>query len=116
MENMQLEAQLQPVTRRADGSVTIKFISGRELTSAELAILDGMRGQDGWLLFSPNQISEDEIPEYDASMDDAKSPSERLRGVLYRLHIQNGGTNHDFIPYYRNAMERFIDNVKERLE
>jgi len=45
-----------------------------------------------------------------------KSPSSRLRAVLFILWKQLGETENDFEVYYKLKMEKFIDHVKGELE
>ena len=69
----------------------------------------------GWLLFSPNTIQEENIPDEKAELDEGKSPSKRLRSVLFILWKQRGKQG-DFETYYRAQIERLIDQIKEKLE
>lgn len=58
-------------------------------------------------------IKTDDLPEIHLE-DGEKSPSQRLRAVLYIWWQQNGSKD-DFELFYRRWMERTIDKVKETL-
>ena len=47
--------------------------------------------------------------------DHGKTPSQRLRGVLFRLWEQNNEGYKDFQLYYNYHMERFIDHLKSQI-
>lgn len=115
-KKVQIEAQIEPVTRKADGSVSIRFTSAREVPTAEFAALDTLRGDTGWLLFAANKMTEKDVPDFDADSDERKSPSQRLRNTLYVWHKQRGGTDAEFNQVYREQMETLINRVKSRLE
>ena len=75
---------------RKDSSVKLSFES-RELTADEITFLLGMRNCEGWLLFSPNEITDkdlEEIPEEDASVN-SKTASQRMKSVLFVLYQQS---------------------------
>lgn len=101
---------------RADGSVKLEFDT-REFGGEEATVLMEQRQKEGWLLFSPNNEMEVlDIPNEKAdSMTGQKTQAQRLRGAIYRLWEQQGkkGDSEDF---YRIVMERFINQVKDKLE
>jgi hypothetical protein len=69
----------------------------------------------GYLLYSPNTISEKDIPKESAE-DRTKTPSKRLRAVLYVLWKQTATPDSDFEIFYRDRMEKLIDQIKARLD
>lgn len=106
---------LSGVASRKDRSYSLKFET-RELRGTEAAILLDELQAEGWLLFSPNELTEADIPDEKAdSMTGQKTQAQRLRGVIYRLWEQNGKKGNSE-EYYRSVMESLIDQLKERLE
>ena len=105
---------------RKDSSVKLSFES-RELTSEEITFLLGMRNCEGWLFFSPNEITDkdlEEIPEQDASVT-SKTASQRMKSVLFVLYhqsLKNGTFKGEFEGYYKSRMEALIDQLKEKIE
>jgi len=116
MSVLKLKAQILPGSRKADGSVTLKFVTAEEIDTAKFAEIDSYRQQNGWLLFKLNDFDDKDIPKDNADVEGSKTPSERLRSVLYVLHIQNGGKKADFPTFYKEQMDRFIDLIKSKLE
>lgn len=99
----------------ADKSVKLEF-GTREFRGSEVATLLDYRDQEGWLMFAPNPIQEytpDE--EADSGLGEGKSPSQRLRAVLYIRWQQTKPTD-TFEEYYRVQLERIIEKIKATLE
>jgi hypothetical protein len=55
-----------------------------------------------------------DIPDITPEFKGDKSPSQRLRAVLWVLHSQTKSPE-DFEAYYRRQVERIIDSVKAKL-
>lgn len=85
-----------------------------ELSVDEKAIALQYHNLFGYLLFSPNQFREEDIPKGDAT-DESKSPSQRLRAALFVLWKSQGGKG-EFESFYRKNMERAIERVKDLLD
>lgn len=113
MHTIKLPAALDDFRERKDGSSRITFDS-RELSEEEVLILRRFRNEEGWLIFSKNEIDKEDIPENDAEVD-VKTPSQRLRAVLF-VRWKNLGEPETFKMYYDKAMEHFINQVKEKLD
>lgn len=102
---------------KVDKSVRLEFET-REFEGVEAATLMDMRGSEGWLLFTANRddAKEEVIPDEKAdAMLGTKTQAQRLRGVLFRVWEQHGSKG-DFETFYRTAMERVIEQFKEKLE
>lgn len=71
----------------------------------------------GWLVVKPNElVTLEDIPTDDSPAEpDMKTPSQRLRGVLFVLWEQTGAQG-DFDTYYRRIMESLINKYKEKLQ
>lgn len=113
MNKFTVQAIMSPPYWKADKSLRLTFHTSREMSKEELlAVLDSS-GQEGWLLWAPNEISEEEIPLENAHIE-GKTLSERLRGVLYALYAEMGKEG-DFTTFYNHQMELIIEKIKERL-
>lgn len=99
---------------RQDRSWKIVFET-RELSGDEVKILaDNFQGE-GWLLFKPNgMISENEVPDAKANSG-VKTPSQRLRAVMY-LYWEQRGSKGSFDAFYLTEMEKAIEWWKSKLE
>lgn len=111
-----LQAILGNVSTRKDGSLKMSFES-QELNAKDGAALLDMRNKIGWLLFSAEQITEEDVPEekIEADFDGEKTPSQRLRSVMF-VYWKQKGKKESFNDFYRSQMEKWIDQIKECLE
>jgi hypothetical protein len=110
-----LPASLNPLSRRKDKSVKMSFET-RELTSEETMSLLALEGSEGWLCFAPNE-AEIEIPTGNVELGE-KSPSERLRSVLFVWFKQETDAGRYvglFDNFRKEKMESIINGVKSKL-
>lgn len=117
MSGFTVEAILTRAASLADGGLTVGFHT-KELNSTEKVKIMNFHNQPGWLLFSPNKLDDTEVPKADAEFE-GKTPSQRLRAVLYVLWEQNEGhiddDRIDFEVFYRRKMEEIIEHFKGKL-
>ncbi len=101
------------VSTRSDGSLTLSF-STPELKPDEKVAFMEMQNQNLKLLLQPSDADPAELKEVKGQFD-TKTPSSRLRSVLYLFWKQADGTG-EFESFYRRQMESMIDNIKQKLE
>lgn len=101
----------------ADKGIRVMFDTN-ELTGNEFQSLFAMKGKAGKLIFSSEdyKLTPDDLVVPDISKDfkEEKTPSQRLRAVLYRLW-QQSEQGLDFEVYYRSKMDNFINQLKDKL-
>lgn len=105
------------LSTKVDGSIKI-VMETRELSGKDSAQLFDLRGREGWAILSPNEIKDEDVKLPTERADPSigqKTPSQRLRAVLWKLHEQ-GHSGTDFESYYRIKMEGIIEQLKGRLE
>jgi len=114
--NIQLSAHLVKANFNKDGSVSLNFKSGQEIADDKTIYLVNAARKDelGWLLWSPNQIQVDDLPKEQAE-ESQKTSAQRLRATIFVLWQQRGKVG-DFEVFYREKMEKLIDQVKSNLE
>lgn len=104
---------------RKDGSVKLSFETP-ELSAEEIHFLLGQRNTSGNLLYSPFEITEDDVKDLPTVSDlEQKTPSQRLRSVLYILYkqaIDKGTFVGEFQGYYNENMERIIQKLKDKID
>lgn len=111
---VQLPATFSKITSRADRSFKIEFET-RELGN-EAPVLMSLLQSEGWVLFSPNEFQEKDVPDEKAdAMTGQKTQAQRLRATIYRLWEQSGKKGNSE-QYYQTVMEGLIDQLKEKLE
>jgi hypothetical protein len=111
---IQTPAAVINMNPKADRSWKLVFETP-ELSGEDVKLLaDNFQGE-GWLVFSPNEITTDQIPTERAETG-GKTQSKRLRDVIYVLYEQRAEPGGDFEAFYRTQMEKLIDFVKSKLE
>ena len=100
--------------RKKDKSVSLAFTTNLEISNEDFATMDLHVGESGWVSFSPNEISLEDIPKGDAQ-DQSKSKATRLRNVLYVRWETLTDKVTPFDQYYDTQMERLIERLKQDL-
>ena len=108
-----IQALLDGVSHRKDGSLGIRFLT-QEMPAQDKLVLIELLNTFGWVCFSPSEVEAADIPETQAD-DTRKTPSQRLRAVLYLLYKQ-GEQLETFDAYYREKMEKLIEHYKGKLD
>lgn len=110
---IKLPAYLTGFSSKSDGSASLRFTT-QELTAEDFSELKQNLNNYGFLLFKENEVKVEDIPKEDAE-DRNKTPSKRLRATLFVFWKQQD-KKQDFEVYYRECMERFINQVKSKLD
>lgn len=122
-----IHTEFKNYNRRADGSVSIKCDSLLELSSAEIAEIDSHRADVAIIILTDSQTEVEDIdidsvlknlPEND-TFDNYKSPSQRLRTILWHLYRQKLGrkpTNEEFADFYKKEYDKLIAKYKTELD
>ncbi len=108
-------SQISKIETTSDGGMKLT-IHTQELVPSDKAELMNLHNKLGWLVFSETGISEEDIPTEPIEFDGQKTPSERLRNVLFRLHEKQGGKPEDFEAYRLRIMEKLINSYKSKLD
>ena len=113
MNGFKVEAILTRVASTADKALSLG-IHTKELDPIEKVGIIEFHNKAGWLLFSANPIEDTDIPSARAEIG-AKTPAQRLRGVLFVLWSQSDKTD-TFERFYEDKMEALIEKIKEKLK
>lgn len=112
---LKVPSQITRIQTMADGGLRL-FVDTQEISAEDKAAVMELHKQIGWFLFSESQIKEEDVLNLpDIQLDKGeKSPSQRLRAVLYLLWEKQGkkGSSEQF---YRDYLERVISKLKEQL-
>ena len=116
MKLFQAEAQISKIVTMSDRTIRLS-VDCQELSPEHEALIFALRRESGWFLFSPQEIQHSDIKDLPpiTVTKNEKSPSSRLRNVLFRLWEQSKQTE-VFDVYYKNKMEKFIDHIKGKLD
>lgn len=120
--------ELKNYSRRSDGSVSLRCDSLLEVSSKDIAEIDSHRGDTGFIVLTDSAVGNEvdfdvneiikNLPENDA-IDNYKSPSKRLRDVLWVVRRQMLGedpTKEDFADFYKREYDKVIKHYKDKLE
>lgn len=110
---VQLYGILQEVKTMADRTYKVVFRTN-EIPSEEAGVLMGLTHDEGWCLFASAPLKEEDIPEGKPEFPDQKSPSQRLRNVIY-IYWKESGEPGDFDTFYKQKMESVIEFIKAKL-
>lgn len=113
MQKISTQAVITSVTSKADGSLGLR-LGTPELSPTEKAVFMELQGLNLNILVTPLDFETKEILEVKSEVD-RKTPSQRLRAILFLLWKQEG-EHGEFSAYYNNKMSRIIDQLKSRLE
>lgn len=110
--NIKTPAIITSIRSKVDRSIGFSCETP-ELNNEEKAEFFGLQGLNLNLTIEPTDTDEKETMEIKTEMDE-KTPSQRLRSVLFLLFKQQGGD--DFNSFYRKTMERCIEQFKSKLD
>lgn len=115
MKPILLHAKITKATRKKDGNISLALQTVSEITPEELAGIDRSLEVAGYFSFTPNPASPANIPK-EVVEDGSKSSGERLRAVLFVYYNQHEKRHTmSFDEFYKQIMEVFITNIKDRL-
>ena len=118
MKTFQLAAQLEGFRSLVNRGIKLTFETG-ELTPEQMANIQHSFMKVGYLAFSPDPFATHELDEIDKLKvefsDTGKPPSQRLRGVLYKLWEQTPEGYKTFADFYNAKMEVLINHFKDKL-
>lgn len=114
-----IPAILQTFRSLKDKTLKIEFETN-ELTPEQYAEISRHIQTFGFLAFKKDEFKSEQIQllsdtkvDYD---DTTKTPSKRLRDVLFIAWKQSNCGYENFEDYYRYHMENFINHIKSKLE
>lgn len=113
MKAIKVPATLDGVSTLKDGSMSLRFHTQELVAEDKIAIINFVQGF-GWLLFDTHESIDvpKESPHREAG---EKTPSQRLRSVLYVLW-QKRYSDIPFDTWYLQQVEKIINRIKKELE
>ena len=118
MTGLLLPVIVTSIRTRVDGSLSVT-VETNELSSSNAGELFSTRGKPSMMYLSPKEtISQkeiDQVNEIDAEID-GKTPSQRLRNVIYILFTQQPEGYKDFDSFYKYKMNIITEHLKSKLQ
>lgn len=120
MSKLLIPAQFDGYSNRKDKTCAIRFIT-QEQTAQSVAQLHGLIDSFGYLYYkAESEITKAEKEELDALetdlVDNPKTQSQRLRGVLFRNWQQDPKGFSEFAAYYKWETDKIIQHYKGKLD
>ena len=113
MKQISVSAIIEGIRARKDRSLGLS-ITTPELSTQEKALFMELQGINLNILITPTDEPTPEQYKIDKDLDQ-KSPSQRMRAVLFILFKQNS-EDMDFPTYYQKHMEKLINYLKDKIE
>ena len=114
---IQTAATISKIITMKDKSLRLQ-VDTQELNGNEMALLMQLFNKFGCFVFAESEEKIDydniKIPEYAKIEKNDKSPSQRLRAVLFKIWEFNGSVG-IFDNFYRDKMEEIITHFKNKL-
>lgn len=113
-----LQCTLDSFRSLKDKSLKITFET-QETTPQQMAEISKNSQTFGYLAFSGTMLTDEQLSEIDNAKtdlyDNAKTPSKRLRNVLYVAFEQDKKGFERFEDFYLHQMEKIITHYKNKL-
>jgi len=113
-----IAGQLRGLNTLADGTLKLTFMS-QELTPEIAGRVYEIRNQYCYMAVKAEGFSDEElkaIEEADTDFKTAKSPSQKLRGVLYRFFEQDPQGFSSFDRFYIHHLDQITEHYKGKLK
>lgn len=115
MSLFQVPAIIRKIQSLKDRSFKLS-IECQELPPQEMVSVFELNEKEGWLVFSENDIDKSNIPEENApEFKNDKSPSQRLRSVVFVYWDKMTDKKIPFDTYWKMWVEKQINNIKDKL-
>ena len=113
MKSISTPAIITSIRAKVDRSLSFSATTP-ELTNEEKVLFMELQGINTTMTIEP--LDEQNVPEVKIKGDlEQKTPSQRLRAVLFVLWEQEGRKG-EFEDMYKNNMEKFINLIKAKLD
>lgn len=111
----QVPATVEKITTMSS-AIRIVFDTQDNLSADALNRIFQWRNKLGWLLFLIRQAEAEDVIDLPViKTEDKRTPSMRMRAVLFRLWEQDAKGYKDFNLYYDYHMNLMIEKLKEKL-
>lgn len=110
--------EIKKVETLVDRGLSIKLHT-QEMQEEDIAMMFKIKGLLGYFLFKSAPITQDDvatIPEEVREFKNDRTPSQRLRAVIYRLWEQTGKNGEGFLEFYSRHVDKLVDQYKEMLQ
>lgn len=117
MKSVQFSVIVDGVQKKKDGTLSLK-LGTQELSPAETAEIFEMGNKQIWCALAEVPMSDTDlqIPEVLGEFRTDKSPSQRLRDVLWIYWDQHLKGKEDWEIFYKRKIDGIVEHIKDKLE
>lgn len=115
MIKLQFSAQIDGINAKKDKTLSVK-LGTQELTPEDSSYLFDLMGKQIWIGMAETAIENLDVPEIVPEMRGDKTPSQRLRGLLYVIWETKTDRSRTFPQFYEDYMSRLCEQLKQKLE
>ena len=113
-----LPAQIEGLTSRKDKTIKVTF-GTQELIPVDAAQVFQLNQRFCYIAIKEESFQQEELDNLDSiktDLESNKTPSQRLRGILYISYQQNDEGFKDFMTYYISKMDKLCEHFKSKLD
>lgn len=113
-----LPAQIEGLTSRKDKTIKVTF-GTQELSPNDAAQIFQLNQRFCYIAIKEELFQQDELDNIDSiktNLEANKTPSQRLRGILYVSYQQDNEGFKDFMSYYVSKMDKLCEHFKSKLD
>jgi len=113
-----LPAQIEGLTSRKDKTIKVTF-GTQELAPSDLAQVFQLNQRFCYIAIKEELFQQEELETLDSvktDLESNKTPSQRLRGILYINYQQDNEGYKDFMTYYLGKMDKLCEHFKSKLD
>lgn len=114
---LEIPSAIEKIQTLADRGNKLSILTP-ELTPEEMTILFTLRGKEGFMYFGLDPLKDTDLklpPDTRTSLK-KKSPTQRLRNVIYKVWETEAQDKMEFDDYYEMKMEQIINHLKEKID
>lgn len=115
MIKVQFSAQIDSVLAKKDKTLSIK-IGTQELSPEDSSYILSLMGNQVWMGLSETEIESLEVPDIVPEIKGEKSPSQRLKGIIYKIWELKTDKSKPFPSYYEDYMFKLCETLKTKLD
>jgi hypothetical protein len=113
-----IPAYLKTIKTLVDNTISLVFETN-ELSSSKVGELFSFRGKYGFLAYNPNEFNVEEramVIALKTDYEGEKSPSKRMKSVLFALWKQDAHGYEDFNLFYQYRMNELCEMLKNEFD
>lgn len=115
---IRVQSTISKVETLADNSLKLSVVTQELAPESETEIFK-YRNKLGWFVFKEETIKEEDLkdlPEIEPEFKGQKSPSERLRNIIWVYWDSKTNKSKPFETFRLEYMEKLIQSIKDKLD